>query len=463
MGISFGSIGTGLPKDIVQQIIRAERIPIEKLQERKGKLESKRALLDQFMQFVGDVRGQLISNRSARSFRELKVSDYDKTLVGIDVDKNIANPGTYQLEVVSLAQKSSAFSNGVEDPDETYLGVGYIGYQLPNGEETEIYIDAENSSLRGVAKLINQNAENGMSATVVNDGKEGDTPWRLIISLNETGDKNKATFPYFYMVDGDEDLFIDQEREGKDAKVKLDGFEIESPGNQLSELIPGLTIDLKRAEPGKEFTVEVVEDVEKISEKVKNIVDSVNKVLGFIKEQNTLDENTDTRSTLGGDLTLQTMEARIRSTVFKFIPTSKGSKRLGDLGVSFQRSGLLKFDESKFSAEMKKDFKSTAEVLVGRIQDGVPVNGAFLNLSELADDALRNPSGVISSRKSGVQSNIDRIDDRIASKERYIANKERVLKDKFARLEETVSQIKSQGQGLAGLSGGANNPVQQLG
>jgi flagellar hook-associated protein 2 len=40
--------------------------------------------------------------------------------------------------------------------------------------------------------------------------------------------------------------------------------------------------------------------------------------------------------------------------------------------------------------------------------------------------------------------------------------KEEILKAKFARLEETMSKIKGQGAGLAGLAGPVN-PVQQLG
>ena len=43
MGIAFGSIGTGLPKDIVQQIMAAEKISLNKLEERKDKVNAKKA------------------------------------------------------------------------------------------------------------------------------------------------------------------------------------------------------------------------------------------------------------------------------------------------------------------------------------------------------------------------------------------------------------------------------------
>lgn len=127
----------------------------------------------------------------------------------------MAEPGKYQLEVVQLAQKSSAISSGVEDKDKTYVGVGYLTAILPNGDEKEIYIDEENATLSGIAKLINQDTELGIRANVVNDGKDGDEPWRLIMSLSETGDENKAEFPYLYLVDGEVDLVIEQERKAR--------------------------------------------------------------------------------------------------------------------------------------------------------------------------------------------------------------------------------------------------------
>ena len=53
-----------------------------------------------------------------------------------------------------------------------------------------------------------------------------------------------------------------------DAKIKLDGFEIEVDSNKLEDLIPGVTIDLKKAMPGEEISLEIKEDVSKIADKL---------------------------------------------------------------------------------------------------------------------------------------------------------------------------------------------------
>ncbi len=462
MGIAFGSINSGLPKDIVQQIVNAEKIPIQAMEARKGKIQSKQALLSQLTRLVEAMKGDILKNKGARSLRELKVQG-GADHVGITADKNLAEPGKYQLEVLQLAQKSSAITNGVEDKDKTYIGVGYIRAVMPDGEEKEIYVDKDHATLAGVAKLINEQSDKlGMRANVVNDGSGSDAPWKMVLSLNDTGDGAKAEFPYLYLVDGEVDIYLEGERPAQDAKVKLDGFEIEVPSNKVTDLIPGVTIDLKKAKPGEEFSFEITEDVAAIGEKINSLVDNINGVLKFIKEQNSLNEKSDTSSTLGGDLTLQTIESRLRATMFTPIMTESGPMRIGDLGITYQREGFLKFDQAKFQTVLSSDYRKVAQVLNGIYGEEGKSEGFIDKLEVTVNQLLSQPSGVLVTRSRGLKSNIDQIDRQIATRQRMIDQKEEILKAKFARLEETISKIRGQGAGLAGLAQMAS-PVQQLG
>lgn len=463
MGISFGSINSGLPKDIVQQIMKAEKIPIKKMEGRKDSLKSKQALVDELKQKVEDIRGFLAKNANARALKELKV-DTDESIVGVTLDKNVATTGNYQFEVVQLAQKSSAMSSGVANKDESYIGVGFIQYTLPNGDTREVYIDSDNATLSGVAKAINMDEESGLRANVVNDGSGSDSPWRLVLSLNESGDINNAEFPYFYFVDGIDDLYLEFEREAQDAIIKMDGFEIEVPENKISDIIPGATIDLKKAKPGEEFSINITEDTKAVSEKITSLIEKINAVLKFIKEQNTLDENSDTSSTLGGDILLQTLQGRLRGVIFEEIKTPNGNKRVGQIGVTFNREGLLDFDQKKFEAALSEDYQSVSQILTGLYkEDGEKEEGLMDKLNKMANLTLRYPDGVIPSRQRGLRSKMESINRRIKQKERFLAQKEKNLKNKFARLESTISEIKNQGAGLASLGAAAPNPVSQLG
>ena len=67
LGISFGSINTGLPKNIVQQLVEAERIPIQKLEGRKAKIANKKALVGQLTGLVQGLRTDLRANSSSKN------------------------------------------------------------------------------------------------------------------------------------------------------------------------------------------------------------------------------------------------------------------------------------------------------------------------------------------------------------------------------------------------------------
>lgn len=462
MGISFGSINTGLPKDIVKQIVEAEKIPIKKMEGRKGKVKAKQDLVSDLVKRMEDMRALLNTNADDRSLKELQ-ANYNDKIVGVTMDKNKARPGSHQIEVVQLAQKSSAMTSGFEDKEESYIGVGYIQYYLPNGESREIYVDSENATLSGVAKLINNTPDAGMTAKVIDDGSGTESPYRLIVSLSDTGDDNKAEFPYFYFVDGENDFYLEKEREAQDAVIKVDGFEVQLPENKAKDIIDGVTVDLKKAVPGEEFTLQVSEDIGKISEKISDMVDKINSVLSFIKEQNTLDENSDTSRTLGGDFILQTIEGRLRSAMFKNILTEEGYRRAGDIGITFQRDGLLKLDSKKFDNMLSSNYTVVSQVLTGFVSEETGNSpGLVDNLKEAVSETLKTPGGILRSRQRSLRNNISQIDRRIQQKQRVIERKEKNLKDKFARLEGTISKIKNQGAGIAAL-GAQSNPVTQLG
>ncbi len=464
MGISFGSINTGLPKDIVQKLVEAEKIPIKKMEQRRAKIENKQKLIRELTSLVSSLKENVTGNKDVRSLRELKV-DTNNDIINVEIDKNEAIPGSYQMEVIDLAKKSTAITTGFEDKDNSYVGVGYIKYELPNGDNKEVYIDSGNSSLTSIANLLNKDPDMGLMATVINDGSGSSTPWRLNLSLKDGGDYNKAEFPSFYFIDGEEDLYLEHERKAKDATIRFNGYEMEVPTNKVKNLIPGAVIDLKKASPGDEFSINITEDSVAITEKVKDMTTRINDILKFIKKQNSITQYSDTSATLGGDFLLQSLESRIRNILFKDIQTSSGPKRLGDLGITFQKSGLLEFDDKQFNKMTAENFGVVAEVLVGRFdkEEEIRIPGAIEHLQKVVKSTLQTPSGLLYSRNNNLNSKIKQIDSRIAQKERMVAQKEKNLKAKFSRLESTIAKLKNQSSGLASLGVQANNPVQQLG
>lgn len=456
MPISFGGINTGLPPNIVDQLVAVEKLPLKTMQQTKEKSEARMKLVTELETKVSEIKKGLGELANTRGFSDIKLISGDPNTISGSVDPAKYAPGSWNVEVGELAQKASVVTNGFPDKDKTKVGVGYIRLKTPEGDK-DVYIKGSSSTLEGVAKEINL-AKVGVKAAVINDRKDPELPYKLILSSDGTGEDGEVEYPRIYMLDGDQDLYFDGNKPAKNGTVKVDGVEFEISDNQLKDVIPGVTLDLKSANPGKSVNITIKEDREVVAGKVKTFVDGVNGVLAFIQQQNKLDKGTDTSRTLGGDGMLRSVEQRIRQLIQSPQYSVKGSiHTLSEVGIQFNRNGTLDLDQKKFDAVLNAKPNDVQAFFVG---DGFATGFVPAVRREIGN--LLNPSfGAIANRSKGLKNKIDQIDDRIANKERQIEKKEQMLRDKFSRLEESMSRLKSQGGQLAAMGGGGN-PINSL-
>ena len=59
MGLSFGSINTGLPKDIVKQLIAADKLPITQMEDRKTRLAEKNKLVTELTDLMQKLQADI--------------------------------------------------------------------------------------------------------------------------------------------------------------------------------------------------------------------------------------------------------------------------------------------------------------------------------------------------------------------------------------------------------------------
>lgn len=450
MGISFGSINTGLPPNIVQQLVEAERQPIKALEVRKGKAQEQLKLVDDLTTKVRDIYSGLKELGNTRGFADLKLESGDPNIISGVVDKNLASTGSYQVEVDKLAHKTSAVSNGFPDKDQTQVGVGYFKVTGTDGKTRDVYVDSSNNTLDKLARLINSKVP-GIKAAVIKDGSDKENPWKLMLSGTGVGDENGVKFPTFYFLDGDQDFFLDKERPAENGVVKVDGFEFQITDNKLTDVIPGVALDLKQAAPGKEINIKIGEDKEVITGKIRKFVEQVNGVFQFIQSQNALTQESDTTKTLGGDSLLRGIETRLRNVLQNAVMGGTGEiKYLSQIGISFTRSGTLSFDEEKFNNMVAKHLPDVSDFFVGDND----TYGLVPQVTHALNDMLDRVNGPLPQRAQGMKNKIEQFDRQIANKERILAQKEQQLKSQFSHLEETMSRLKSQGQYLQARMGG---------
>lgn len=465
MGLKVDTSG-GQFSAAIKQIVEAEKQPIKQMEARKAKEEAKVKLFQEFKgKFTGfDAKLGEFSNPA--NFKEYKVDlGEGANLVGVTIDKTKVVPGKWDMEIMSLANRSSIISNGFDDPDAAILGSGYVTVRNADGDKEEIYVGGKQASLRGVASAINARADSSISATVVKDSADPDAPWRLIVNAKKDGLASEVHFPEFYFMDGKKDLYIDDSMDASNAVVKVNGFEIELDGNKVPDFLQGVNLDLKQAKEGQTFSVQVSEDVPKMSEKIKSLVDQINGVLEFINKQNTVDDKTDTSTTFAGDTSLQAVEYRLRNIMHEGFPVwdnkdDPETPRLvfmSTLGVEIGKDGKFTFSADKFNKNAEKDTRGIVEAVSGEY-------GFANQLRQVMANYTRPGSGLLSTREQGLRNRIQKIDRDIEYKQRLVDRKQEMLVQQFSRLQATMQNMQAQQQYMSATlgGGGGQNPILQL-
>ena len=452
MPIRINGLASGLPPNLVDQVIEAERMPVKIMQDKKVKIEDKVKLVTDLETKINDISKSMGAIVGAKGFVDKKLNSSFPEIVNGTLDPNLADSGEWTLEVLQLAGKPSVVTTGFPDKDTTTMGVGYIKFDTLDGEK-EVYIDEDNSTLEKIATQINA-ANIGVRAVIVNDRSDKEDSYKLEIAGLKTGDDNEVKFPTVYFLDGQSDFQFSGSTKAQNAKYKLDGHEFESANNMITDLIPGVTLDLKKAAPNQPIRLNITENYDIISEKIKSFVDSYNAALAFVQGQNKLapDKNGNPRlGPLGGDSMLRMTESRLRGIIQDMQQTNSKFSRIIQLGVEFNKTGTLNFNQEKFTKIVNSEPLEVIEFLRGDLA----TTGFITSMKKKLGAIVDNQTGPVSIRKKSMQSNISQIDKRIDSKEKSLVRREDQLRNQFAKMEEAMSRIQTQGAaGQSAFGGG---------
>jgi flagellar hook-associated protein 2 len=412
------------------RIARLEQKSLSKFDEKAQKIDNQLQLVNDLKGRFGKIRDALAPFRTPQDFRELKgVSSAPDILDISAIDKTKADIGTYEFEVLNLANTNSIMTYGYPDRDKSEVGVGYISFKTPEGETREVYIGTSSNTLDGVAGEINK-AGLGVKAHVVNDGTDAESPWRLVITGEGTGWRENFEWPEFYLTDGDLEFDKERLREAKSAIVRFNGHPIMADENTIKDLLPGVNINLNDAQPGKTIKVDITPDIEVLKERAQSFVEGMNEVLSFIQAQNALgpDSHKDPTKALGGDVGLKAIESRMRNIIQLTKNDAPSSvTHLRDLGIVFNRNGTLDYDPEKFQKALEDDFDGVASFFAG----SSPLRGFANEMVGLVEGAIRRGDGMVSIKESALKTRLDRVEN----------EKERATDRAQKRLEKIRSQF----------------------
>jgi len=346
---SISGVISGLKTDeIISKLLELERMPIMRLRAKQESLKLKLKAWQDANTRVLAVKAKIDILALATTFDAKKLTSSDETILTGSASAQ-AQLGTYYLTVNSLARSNQLTSDGYADTTTTRVGTGTVSIQVGTGAPKVITIDDSNNTLAGLRDAINR-AGAGVTATIVNDGS-GTTPYRLIVTSNTGGTAGAVTVET-NLTGGTAPTFSTLQA-AQDASVTLGegagAITVTKGTNVITDLIPGVTLNLVKADPSKPITLTVAQDTSGIKQVIDDFIEQYNNLIGFISQQFKYDTTTSTGGTLFADSNLQIIQSDLSVKVFGQVPGLGLSIRLlSQIGVTSTTSdNKLAIDDTK--------------------------------------------------------------------------------------------------------------------
>ena len=388
--------------------------------------------------------------------RSVTVSDSD-TLEAIAGSNAVISNTTVTINRLASSATAS-FSDSFSDPTSIVApgisGDEQLTIKIGSGDKqkSKTITISPTSTLTDVVNSINEQGEGLFRATVVN--LSGGTPadYRLAISGLATGEQDGLIeIERSAGLASSGALAAGTVQQAADSELYVQGLgTVRRPSNQISDLIPGVTLNLKKVSVGG-VNLSVNNDTSKTSKAVNELVTAINEIIKYSKDNSKIErvESGSSVSNIYGSLARETSDesliSEIRNAAFgSSSETLTGAvKILADLGITTERDGTYKFAEDDFNKAMSTDPVAVDQILrklgdslgstTGILYNYTKFQGSF-DQALLANDEERKT-----------------LNARIQRSEESLTKQQEMLKRQFASLESTVSQLNSNGAALLSL------------
>jgi len=424
-------INTG---EIVSQLVAVARRPIANMQNQFTELSAKRDAMQEFNTLLTGLQSAIEAVDSNTDLGAYTASSTQDSAISATVTGE-AQPGSYDIGVVSLAESSLERSNGFTSGLDT-INDGTLDVDV-GGVITSITIDAATgtNTPQGLVDYINENVD-GAQAFVLNTGT-GANPFELVLQADSTGLANAVSTTITTTGTGGTTLAMGVVNAAADAELSIAGTSVFTASNTPVDVIPGVTLDLRGVTTGAS-TIAVNQDTTTTAANVESVLEAYNELKDFVKKQAGSSESGG--GPLAGDPTLRSVARRLQS-VFSSTPGQGSLTGLRSMGIESQQSGQVDFDTSDFISALGSSNDDVMSMLIG-------TNGVFTQLMDQIDIVADPTTGLIQPRLDSFETRMDDLADRVEIQEARLVDYEEDLGEQFLAMELILAKYQATGDFL---------------
>ena len=231
----------------------------------------------------------------------------------------------------------------------------------------------------GIVAAINS-SQRGYKAQLVNDGSA--RPFKIMIT-GESG----STESFTLSTTSSTPLSFSNVTSAADAIVSVDGISYTRKTNTVTDVVPGVTLDLKSTTLSA-ASVMVSRDNTAITTKLSELVVAYNDFNNIITETTNPKSTLETYgATLVGDNTVRMVRQQVRQVILGASSTAGTSiKNLSQLGLSIDLKGVMTLDTTKAEAALNANYDDVVKMFTG----GYNNLGTFSSLpAGIAGDSVK--------------------------------------------------------------------------
>ena len=494
--VSSLGIGSGLDlNSLLSGLKTAEQMPLAAMQTKQTSYTTKLTAYGQLSSALGMLQTAAAALAKPELYTGVKVSSSATDVLTASAGTTALN-GTYALNVTQLTQAQSLATTGVASATEKigtrtaqsmvtiqfgtifstvanadgkfplatpdpatgkYSSATFTPNPLPVGvTAAKFTIDAgSGSTLTAIAKKINETADLGVTASIVNDGSA--LPSRLVLTSTKTGETSSMKITVSGAADDELAKLLSNNPAGagtaqlqqtvtaQNTKLTVNGIAITSAFNTVTGAIQDTTLSVSKIGT---TTLSVKQDADSVQSAISTFVNAYNSLQGIAKKLTAFDAASKSGAVLLGDSTLRNIQVGIRSALTSVQAGDGGGSgltMLSQIGVTFEKDGSLAIDSAtsnvaspvKLAAVLGSNMSGVAKLFSGT--DGVGGYGA--QLSSLLTSYTSSTSGTLTAATQGITTTLDTLGKQYtATSERADATVAR-YKAQFTQLDVMMSRM----------------------
>ncbi len=458
--VSSTGLGSGMDiNGIVGQLIKAEGQPqFDAITKQETSTKAR-------LSGLGSLKSALSSFQTA--VRKLKDGSLFKATQAVSSNTAIftttaqagAVPGKHTVEVNRLATSlktivDAEYANTAAPATDGITG-GTLNFSYQAGSAKTAFSVAIGASatLANVRDAINSAASNnGVTASIVNVDSTvtpGTTISKLVLTSKDTGMANAFKLEVaggdavlseldnsaqYTAAEADVDVNGNQML---NAWIKVDGLNVRSSTNTITDVLPGVTLNLQSAAIGTTVNLDVSLDTTTINKTITDFVTAYNSLHTTTNSLGSYGGSASgaTNGPLLGDSALRNITNSLRqNTTDPVTSAASNYNSLAMIGITIDKSGVMALDSTKLNKALESNLSAVSDVFSS-------TNGVAVRLDDKLSVYLQS-GGALDSRQTSLNKTLTSLGNQRTNVQLRLDSLQKGLQKQFIAMDLAVGQFK---------------------